>query len=129
MSLLRIPERSPTIEEWQRKVRDAVNGMLRFTPGTVATVTADYTVPDDVSDIINNKSGSGMVLTLPDPAKYARREIAIKTLQAQTVASAASNVAPIGSASLGTAILPNTAGAWCRLKSNGAAWVVMARGT
>lgn len=125
----RIPLRQPTIDEWQRLVADAVNALIGEMAGKLVTVTANYTVADDVSDIINNKSGSGMVLTLPSASRFPRRELNVKTLQAQTVASAASNVAPIDSASLGTAILPGTAGAWSRLKSNGTAWVVMARGT
>lgn len=124
-----IPERSRTLEEWQRKVRDAVNPLIREAPGKIVTVTADHAVADDESDIINNKAGAGLVLTLPDASKYARREIHIKTLQAQTVTSASANVAPIGSATPGTAILAAATPGWCRLKSNGAHWVVMARGT
>lgn len=127
--MLRIPERSQTIEDWQRRVRDAVNALISERRGKLVTVAADYTVEDDVSDIVNNKAGSGLVLTLPSAAKYSRRELYIKTLQAQTVTSASSNVAPIGSATAGTAILAAATPGWCRLKSNGSEWVVMARGT
>jgi hypothetical protein len=126
---LRVPKRSATIEEWQRLAADAINSLIRYEPGKALTVTADYTVADDVSDITNNKAASGLVLTLPDATKYTRREIWIKTLQAQTVTSASSNVAPIGSATLGTAILAAATPGWCRLKSDGTAWRVMARGT
>lgn len=122
----RIPLRLPKIEDWQRRAADAINALISEMQGKLVTVTADYTVADDVSDIINNKTGSGMVLTLPSASRYPNRELWIKTLQAQTVTSAASNVAPIGSATPGTAILAASAGAWAKLKSNGTAWVVMA---
>lgn len=98
-------------------------------PGQVVTPTANYTVTDTVASVINNKSGSSMTLTLPAASSYPGRLIEVKTLQAKTVVSASSNVAPIASATLGTAILPATAGAWAILRSDGAGWVVMARGT
>ncbi len=98
-------------------------------PSQLVTVTANHTVAVTEDAIINNKTGSTMTLTLPAAASYPGREITVKTLQVQTVVSATSNVAPIGSATLGTAILAATAGAWARLKSDGAGWVIMERGT
>ncbi len=98
-------------------------------PSQLVTVSANHAVTATESAIVNNKSGSGMTLTLPSAAAFPGREITVKTLQAQLVVSASSNVAPINSATAGTAILPATAGAWCRLKSSGSAWNVMARGT
>ena len=53
----------------------------------------------------------------------------IKTVTANTVVSASSNIVPIDGTAAGTAILPATAGAWAALQSDGTNWVIMARGT
>jgi hypothetical protein len=93
---------------------------------TVATKTADFTLADDEGWIINNKSGSTCTVTLPSATLWAGRAVNFKNLQAQTLVSASSNVAPIGSATLGTAILAASVGAWATLVSDGTNWVVMA---
>jgi hypothetical protein len=92
----------------------------------VATKTADFTVADTEGWLINNKSGSTCTVTLPDATLWGGRQITFKNLQAQTLVSASSNVAPIGSATPGTAILPATVGAWATLVSDGTNWVIMA---
>jgi hypothetical protein len=87
-----------------------------------------YTVVDADYDIIANRAAT-VTLTLPDATKWTGRMLNIKTVQAQTVVSASSNVIPITEPSTaGTAILAATDGAWAHLRSNGTAWVVMARG-
>jgi hypothetical protein len=91
----------------------------------VATKTADFTLADDEGWVINDKSGSTCTVTLPAAATWAGRAVVFKNLQAQTLVSASSNVAPIGSATPGTAILPATVGAWATLVSDGTNWVVM----
>jgi hypothetical protein len=102
-----------------------VNGTLgRNTP---TTVTGNYTVADGVTWLIVNNSAS-TTITLPDATLWDGRELTIKTIQAQTVVSASSNVHPIDSATAGTAILPATDGAWALLVSNGTNWVIMQRG-
>jgi hypothetical protein len=93
---------------------------------TVATKTADFTVADTEGWLINNKSGSTCVVTLPDATLWAGRQITFKNLQLQTVVSASSNVVPIGSTTPGTAILPLLVGAWATLVSDGTNWVIMA---
>jgi hypothetical protein len=93
---------------------------------TVATKTNDFTLADTEGWVINNKSGSTCTVTLPAASLWAGRVVNFKNLQAQTLVSASSNVAPIGSATLGTAILPATVGAWATLVSDGTNWVVMA---
>ena len=111
-----------------------VAGILPITNGgtgmaaryTVATKTADFTVADTEGWLINNKSGSTCTVTLPDASAWGGRQVTFKNLQAQTLVSASSNVAPIGSATPGTAILPATVGAWATLVSDGTNWVVMA---
>jgi hypothetical protein len=92
---------------------------------SVATKTADFTLADTEGWVINNKSGSTCTVTLPSASSWAGRSVVFKNLQAQTLVSASSNVAPIGSATPGTAILPASVGAWATLVSDGTNWVVM----
>jgi len=93
---------------------------------SVATKVADFTLADTEGWIINNKSGATCTVTLPAASAWAGRAVTFKNLQTETVVSASSNVAPIGSATPGTAILPATVGAWATLVSDGTNWVVMA---
>tara|TARA_R110000803_G_scaffold80444_3_gene146253 strand:+ start:8835 stop:9518 length:684 start_codon:yes stop_codon:yes gene_type:complete len=93
---------------------------------TVATKVADFTLADDEGWVINNKTGSTCTVTLPAASSWAGRSVTFKNLQAQTLVSASSNVAPIGSATPGTAILAASVGAWATLVSDGTNWVVMA---
>lgn len=117
---------SGPIESWQRRAADMINRLNRYSRGKVLTVTGNTTVEDDVDVVINNKSGSGLTLTLPNAVSFPRRRIRIKTLQAQTTVSASSNVKPIGSNTAGTAILAGTIGLWCDIDSDGAYWIVTA---
>jgi hypothetical protein len=110
-----------------------VNGVLPVANGgtglsarpSVVTKTADFTLADTEGWVINNKSGSTCTVTLPAASAWNGRQVVFKNLQAQTLVSASSNVAPIGSATPGTAILPATVGAWATLVSDGTNWVVM----
>jgi hypothetical protein len=92
---------------------------------TVVTKVADFTLADTEGWVINNKSGSTCVVTLPAASLWPGRVVVFKNLQSQTLVSASSDVAPIGSATPGTAILPATVGAWATLVSDGTNWVVM----
>jgi hypothetical protein len=92
----------------------------------VATKVADFTLADTEGWVINNKSGSTCTVTLPAASAWSGRAVTFKNLQTQTVVSASSNVAPIGSATPGTAILAATVGAWATVVSDGTNWVVMA---
>lgn len=74
-----------------------------------------------------NRAGT-VTVTLPDATKSRGRLLRFKTIQAQAVVSASSNVVPIDSDAAGTAILPATDGAWCQLYCDGTNWVIMARG-
>jgi len=74
-----------------------------------------------------NRAGT-VTVTLPPATTSKGRTLNFKTIQAQTVVSASSNVQPIGDTTLATAILPATDGAWATLYSNGTSWVIMARG-
>lgn len=97
-----------------------------FATTAPVTKTNDFTLSDVENFVINNKSGSTCIVTLPNAASYTGRQVTIKTLQAQTVISASSNVCPIDSATPGTAILTNTVGKWATLVSDGTNWVIMA---
>lgn len=77
------------------------------------------------SALIINASGS-YTLTLLSAATYTGRWLRIKSIAAQTIVSASSNVVPIDTATAGTAILSATAGKWAILQSNGTNWVIMA---
>jgi hypothetical protein len=94
----------------------------------VSVTTATHTVSSTTEQIVADRSAGTVTLTLPAPTLWIGREIGVKTVQAQTVVSSASNVVPIGGGSAGTAILGATAGAWAQLKSDGTNWVIMQRG-
>lgn len=93
---------------------------------TVATKIADFTLSNIEGWVINNKSGSTCIVTLPAASAWSGRAVTFKNLQAQALESASSNVAPINSATPGTAILAATVGAWATLVSDGTNWVIMA---
>jgi hypothetical protein len=91
----------------------------------VITMTnSAYTVLQDAEYLIANRAGT-ITVTLPAASEFGGRVLNIKTVQAQTVVSASSNVVPIGDTAAGTAILPATDGAWVLIKSDGSNWIAM----
>jgi len=92
---------------------------------TVLTKTADYTITNTDTWIINNKTGSALTLTFPAASSWTGRSITVKNMQAQLVNSASSNIVPIDSTTAGTAILLNVIGNWATMVSNGTNWVIM----
>jgi hypothetical protein len=155
-----------TQQEWNRKARDAVNGLIRRLlgvgattarpvsptdgqmfyddtikqpvwynsadavwrgaagPGAPVTKTADFTVAATENMIISNRAATNTG-TLPEAASWPGRTITIKTITAQTVVSASSNVVPVGGGAAGTAILAATAGKWAQIVSDGTNWIIM----
>lgn len=107
-------------------VLPTANGGTGMAVVTVATKVVDFTLADSEGWVINNKPGTACTVTLPAASAWGGRAVTFKNLQAQTLVSASSNVAPIGSATPGTAILPATVGAWATLVSDGTNWVIMA---
>ena len=89
------------------------------------TKNSDFTLADNESWVINNKSGSTCTVTLPSPSVYTGRQVTFKNMQAQLLVSASSNVVPLDSTSAGTAILLDVVGNWATIVSDGANWVVM----
>ncbi|MBS1725020.1 MAG: hypothetical protein JSS66_18935 [Armatimonadetes bacterium] len=101
----------------------ATTTLQTSTPRTV-TASTDSATASDAAIIFN---GSGTITeTLPSASANSGRIILVKTIAAQAVNSASSNVVPIGSATAATAILAATAGKWAYLMSDGTNWVVMA---
>jgi hypothetical protein len=89
------------------------------------TKTTDFTVADNETWLINNKSGSTCTVTLPVASAWVGRELTFKNLQAQTLVSASSNVILIDGTTAGTAILLAVVGNWATMVSDGTNWVIM----
>ena len=104
----------------------ADRAMVQVTP---VTVTADFTLGENESWVINNKSGSTCTVTLPAASSFPGRQVTFQNYQNQTLVSASSNVTPRGGGAAGTAILANVAGNWATLVSNGTTWVIMQAAT
>ena len=94
--------------------------------GAPVTKTANFDLADNEFNVINNKTGSACVVTLPAASDWVGRTVNFKNLQLQALVSASSNVVPLIGGAAGTAILPGLVGAWATLVSDGTNWVVMA---
>jgi hypothetical protein len=91
-------------------------------PVTVAAAT--YTVLPSDEEITVDNAGTCTV-TLPNATTCAGRVLGFRTIQAQSVISASSNVVPRAGGAAGTAIVPNTDGAWTMIKSDGTNWQII----
>jgi hypothetical protein len=103
----------------------SITAAINAASSAPVTKTADFTVADNETWIINNKSGSTCTVTLPTASAWSGRYITFKNLQAQTLVSASSNVVLIDSAAAGTAILLAVVGNWATMVSDGTNWIVM----
>ena len=90
-----------------------------------STQTGNYSMVAADHSIIFNGSGT-ITLTLQAASSYVGRMLYVKTIAAQEVNSASSNVVPLIGGAAGTAILTNTAGKWAILQSDGTSWIIMA---
>ncbi len=97
---------------------------VRQAPVTAIVTAATHTVSATDRYLIFNGTGA-ITVTLPTAADWPGREIYVKTIAAQAVNSASSNVKPAATNTAGTAILTNTAGLNALLVSDGAHWIVM----
>ena len=95
-----------------------------FGRGAPVTKTGNFTLADTENWVICNGTGS-IIVTFPAASSWTGREVMIKTIAAQTVVSASSNVVPLAGGAAGTAILAASAGAWATLVSDGTNWVIM----
>lgn len=98
-----------------------VNGS--FARNIVTVTGATYTVLTTDTHIIANRAGT-ITVTLPAAASFTGRELSIRTIQAQTVVSNASDTVPLVGGAAGTAILAATAGKWALLVSDGTNWQI-----
>lgn len=103
----------------------AITAAISAASSAPVTKTADFTVADNETWIINNKSGSTCTVTLPTASAWSGRELTFKNLQAQTLVSASSNVVLIDGTVAGTAILLAVVGNWATMVSDGTNWVIM----
>ena len=104
-------------------VTGALNGTMLELNAPV-TKTSSFTLGDTENFVVCNGAGS-ITVTFPTAAASTGRIVWIKTIAAQTVVSASSNVLPIGSATPGAAILAASAGANAMLVCDGTNWVIM----
>jgi hypothetical protein len=105
----------------------AITAAINAASSAPVTKTADFTVADNETWIINNKSGSTCTVTLPTASAWTGRYLTFKNLQAQTLVSASSNVVLIDGTVAGTAILLAVVGNWATMVSDGTNWVIMQR--
>jgi hypothetical protein len=130
---------SVTVSDFNTAANVSINGSLQFQVNSTTTKingnfattapvtkTGDFTLATGENFVIANKVGSSCTVTLPLASTNTGRQVTFKTLQAQTLVSASSNVCPIDSATPGTAILTNVVGKWATLISDGTNWVIMA---
>lgn len=103
----------------------SITAAINAASSAPVTKTADFTVADNETWIINNKSGSTCTATLPTASAWSGRTLTFKNMQAQTLVSASSNVVPIDSTTAGTAILLAVVGNWATMVSDGTNWVIM----
>jgi hypothetical protein len=92
--------------------------------GSPVTKTANFSVANGETWLINNKSGSSCTVTLPTASANTGRVLHFQNYQAQTLVSASSNVVPLAGGSATTAILEAVAGANATLVSDGTNWVM-----
>jgi hypothetical protein len=95
-----------------------------FGRGAPVTKTGNFTLAATENWIICNGAGT-ITVTFPAASLWTGREVMIKTIAAQTVVSASSNVVPLAGGAAGTAILAATAGARATLVSDGTNWIIM----
>lgn len=99
-------------------------GYLATTAPRTGTSATDTIVSTDTS-FIANRAGT-ITLTLESASSVPGKILMVRTIQAQTVVSASSNVVPLVGGAAGTAILAATAGKWALLQSDASNWQIMA---
>jgi hypothetical protein len=96
-----------------------------FGTGAPVTKTGNFTLAATENNVIIN-NGASTTVTLPAASSFTGREVTFKTIQAQTLVSASSNVVLRTDTATGTGILAATDGAWATIVSDGTNWVLMA---
>jgi hypothetical protein len=110
-----------TLQYWKNVTPASV---ISGAGGAPVTKTANFSVANGDTWLINNKSGSSCTVTLPTPSTNTGRVLHFQNYQAQTLVSASSNVVPLAGGSATTAILEAVAGANATLVSDGTSWIM-----
>ena len=100
-----------------------LNGVYGTAPVTKTGTSG--TIANSETSVIFNPSGT-YTATLPAASSHTGKTIYVKSIAAQTINSASSNIVPRNSATAGTALLASGAGNWAQLVSDGTNWVIMA---
>lgn len=98
---------------------DAAMATMRTSP---SIKTTDFTVLVEDSWIINDKTGSTCVATLPDPAAKIGRILRFQNYQSQLLNSASSNVVPVSGGATSNSILLASSGDSATIVSDGIVW-------
>lgn len=93
--------------------------------GVFQVTNSTHSAFDEYDWYIFNRAGT-VTVTLPTASVSKGRTLHFKTINAQAVVSATSNVEPLITNTPGTAILPATDGAWATLYCDGSTWIIMA---
>jgi len=102
----------------------AITAAINAASSAPVTKTADFTVADNETWLINNKSGSTCTVTLPAAGAWSGRQLTFKKYQVQDLVSASSNVVPIAGGAAGTSILVASSGDQATLVSDGTNWLM-----
>lgn len=101
-----------------------VASVIASANGAPVVKTADFTVANGETWLINNKAGSTCTVTLPTASSNTGRVLHFQNYQAFTLVSASANVIPLVGGAASTAILSNVAGDTATLVCNGTNWVM-----
>ncbi len=93
---------------------------------TTATVTGSTKTIGNAEVAVTINYAGTCTVTLPAASSCAGRLVKLRTITANTVVSASSNVVPLAGGAAGTAILAATAGKWAELQSDGSNWQIIA---
>ena len=88
--------------------------------------TADFTLADTENWVINNKSGTDCVVTLPSGSEYIGRAITFQNHANHKIVSASSNVIGHTGGAAQTDICKAVAGTFATIVYDGTSWYVMA---
>lgn len=108
------------LQYWKNVTASSV---INTAGGPPVTKTANFTVAATDTWLINNKSGSTCVATLPSASANSGRVLHFQNYQVQALNSASSNVVPLAGGAATTSILLASSGDSATLVSDGSNWV------
>jgi hypothetical protein len=103
---------------------NAVGGGGSSTSAPV-TYTNNFTLTAPTNWVINNKSSSFCVATLPSASSYVGSTITFQNYQDKSLISASNNIVQLGGSRPINSILNGFSGSWATLVSNGTSWVIL----